>query len=374
MRLHVGQRHERVISLVRERGSLRVADLAEELGVSPVTLRRDVETLATQGRLRRVHGSVVWPCAETGGRGTPVATPAPAPPPAGARDAEGLVAGMLVPTLDHPFDRIVQGARDALEARGGRLVLGLSGHAEGDAGQAGRLVAAGADGLLLVPGPDGDGRLTGNGVPVVLVERQAPPGSPAAELDHVRCDAAHGAATAVRHLASLGHRSVALVLRDAAPAGHLRAGCTAAVEALELTPAPGSPYSAPASLPEAERTARTADHLRALAEEHGVRAVLLHDDRFAVVLVPRLRELGVLVPEDLAIVVHGDRVAGLADPPLTAVAPPERAVGETAAALLLQRIAERGSGDCRPREHLGLLPSLRVRASCGAVLRAAGRE
>lgn len=61
MRLHVDQRHERVLELVRERGSLRVAELAAELGVSAVTLRRDVEALAAQGRVQRLHGAVVWP-------------------------------------------------------------------------------------------------------------------------------------------------------------------------------------------------------------------------------------------------------------------------------------------------------------------------
>lgn len=60
MRPHVDQRHERVLELVRERGSLRVADLAAELGVSAVTLRRDVEALAGQGRVHRLHGAVVW--------------------------------------------------------------------------------------------------------------------------------------------------------------------------------------------------------------------------------------------------------------------------------------------------------------------------
>ncbi|MDV9173231.1 DeoR family transcriptional regulator, partial [Streptomyces sp. W16] len=86
MRLHVDQRHERVLELVRERGSLRVAELAAELGVSAVTLRRDVEALATQGRVRRLHGAVVWP------GGTVVE------PPVRSEPAEGPVIGMIVPT------------------------------------------------------------------------------------------------------------------------------------------------------------------------------------------------------------------------------------------------------------------------------------
>ncbi|ROV67288.1 DeoR family transcriptional regulator, partial [Streptomyces globisporus] len=79
MRLHVDQRHERVLELVRERGSLRVAELAEELGMSAVTLRRDVEALAAQGLVERMHGAVVWPSGQS--------RPAPAPAPS----AEGLV-------------------------------------------------------------------------------------------------------------------------------------------------------------------------------------------------------------------------------------------------------------------------------------------
>ncbi len=65
MRLHVDQRHEKVLELVRERGSLRVAELAEELGMSAVTLRRDVEALAAQGLVERLHGAVVWPSGQS---------------------------------------------------------------------------------------------------------------------------------------------------------------------------------------------------------------------------------------------------------------------------------------------------------------------
>ncbi|WP_433357184.1 substrate-binding domain-containing protein [Microtetraspora malaysiensis] len=50
-------------------------------------------------------------------------------------------------------------------------------------------------------------------------------------------------------------------------------------------------------------------------------------------------------------------------PPLTAVAPPKRAVGATAVELLLRRLR---SGSALPVHHVELLPELKVRASCGA--------
>lgn len=106
MRLHVDQRHERVLELVRERGSLRVADLAAELGVSAVTLRRDVETLAAQGRVQRLHGAVVWP-----GDTTAAAEPR-------QESADGAVIGMIVPTTNYIFADIVRGAREAVGAQG----------------------------------------------------------------------------------------------------------------------------------------------------------------------------------------------------------------------------------------------------------------
>lgn len=107
MRLHVDQRHERVLELVRERGSLRVAELASELGVSAVTLRRDVETLAAQGRVQRLHGAVVWPTEQSTAEAVPQ-------PPA----AEGVVIGMIVPTTTLIFADIVRGRERPSRHRG----------------------------------------------------------------------------------------------------------------------------------------------------------------------------------------------------------------------------------------------------------------
>lgn len=50
------QRQARILDQVRRSGSVRVADLVEQLGVSDMTIRRDISALASQGVVERVHG------------------------------------------------------------------------------------------------------------------------------------------------------------------------------------------------------------------------------------------------------------------------------------------------------------------------------
>ena len=50
------KRHEVIVAEVRRRGSVRVSDLALLLGVSDMTVRRDLETLDEAGLLDKVHG------------------------------------------------------------------------------------------------------------------------------------------------------------------------------------------------------------------------------------------------------------------------------------------------------------------------------
>ncbi len=354
MRAHVEQRHERVLELVRERGSIRIAELAVALDMSAVTLRRDVDALVVQGRLERLHGAVIWPA----GQGEePDGTP------------EAPVIGVIVPTTGSIFTDIVRGVREVVEEHGGRIILGMSAYVDTeDAVQAEHLLAGGAGGLIVAPSwlagaPVGEqGKwLQECGVPTVLIERSAPPGHPAAELDRVRTDRAYGAGRAVAHFASLGHRRVAAVLQVGPHATHLTAGFLAAVESLGLDPVPDSP-----ALRAPEEYEAMASYLVDAVENKQVTAALVHSDEDAVVLVPRLRAQGIRVPEDLAVIAFDDEVAGLSDTPLTAVAPPKHAVGRAAAELLLLRMAEsRDAAEPAPRQYRELLPQLRVRSSCG---------
>jgi DeoR family transcriptional regulator, fructose operon transcriptional repressor len=52
-------RFERICDEVATRGRVRVSDLASDLAVSEMTIRRDLDVLAEQGRIRRVRGGAL---------------------------------------------------------------------------------------------------------------------------------------------------------------------------------------------------------------------------------------------------------------------------------------------------------------------------
>ncbi|MFF0744426.1 LacI family DNA-binding transcriptional regulator [Streptomyces sp. NPDC004111] len=365
MRESAAERHDRLLELVRRHGTARVSDLAGLLGVSPVTARRDVEVLAGRGLLDRVHGSVSWPRSSEAG-------------PHGA--ADGLVLGLLAPSATYYFAEVIRGAHEAAARAGARLILRISDYRpEEDHARVEGLLAAGAQGLLVAPGwrrpqdpAEHGGWLAGLPVPAVLLERQPEPGTPADALDRVCSDHRYGALLAVRHLVGLGHGAPVLVARaDSPTALSVRAGYAAALGSLGLAAPRPAIDSVPAELDPAGFETAVADLRAAVAA--GATAALVHNDVDAIQIVQRLAELGVRVPDDLAVVAYDDEVAALADTPLTAVAPPKREVGRHAAQLLVERLGGAGGGESA-RRHLTLLPRLRVRASCGAERTGAGAE
>ncbi|WP_331447878.1 substrate-binding domain-containing protein [Streptomyces xanthochromogenes] len=370
MRESAAERHDRLLELVRGRGSARVSELAGQLGVSPVTVRRDVEFLAGEGRLDRAHGSVSWP-----GTGHSVSAAAPS---VGAGSRE-LVIGMLAPNATYYFAEVIRGAHEAAAAAGARLILRISDYRpQEDAGRAAGLLAAGAEGLLIAPGwkePDDPVEhgawIAGLPVPTVLLERRGVPGRELDDLDRVCSDHSHGVLIAVRHLLGLGHATPLLVARaDSPTAIAVRAGYRHALDALGLK-SPVGPIGSVSAEADPAGFERAVQALRTAVVSGRATAALVHNDVDAIRIVQRLAELGVRVPADLALVAYDDEVAALADIPLTAVAPPKHEVGRYAAELLIERL--RGAAGSRPagveeppRRHVDLLPRLRVRSSCGA--------
>ena len=341
-------RRDQLLDVLRREGTVRVSDIASALGVTPVTVRRDITQLANEGLVRRVHGGATLLAAPDGDEETPVVA----------------TLGMVVPSLDYYYPGVLQGAREAAARLGVRLVLrGSSYQVEDDERQVTGLVeTVGVDGLLIAPnlsGPGGDAllaRLAGLDLPVVLLERTAtiPPHN--APMESVVSDHALGASIAVHHLASLGHRRIGLAYSQASPtAPKVRTGWLSACEELGLDAAPDLAmvnYRDPQWRAEVDRILDAC-----LAA--GTTALLVHSDPEAISLVERCEERGIRVPGQLSVVAYDDEVAGLANPPLTAVRPPRRSIGRTAVELLVGRLGE----PARAVHRVTVTPELMIRES-----------
>ncbi|MFI8524286.1 substrate-binding domain-containing protein [Promicromonospora sukumoe] len=367
------ERRERLISRVRETGSARVSDLSRWLGVTPVTVRRDLALLVLEGTLEKVHGGARIPARAPGRQETE-----------DAADVGQPTIGVVVPSLDYYWPEVIRGARAAAHGTARLILRGGSYDVDQIRHQLTALVGddggPGVDGLLVAPPVDGpDATALGDwladlDLPVVLMERRLAAGPYREPLESVATDHALGSGTAARHLAERGHRQVGLVTSRTSPtsAAVRRGFCTVADElgldvVLDLETVP---------LSDAGWAGDAASVLDKCAET-GVTALLVHSDREAISLVEQARERGVRVPADLAVVAYDDEVAGLADPPLTAVSPPKAAIGAGAVELLTRRLgiagadgngvaAGAGLGADRPVHRIELSPRLNVRASSGA--------
>ncbi|WP_436498779.1 substrate-binding domain-containing protein [Actinokineospora sp. HUAS TT18] len=346
MTITADQRRQAILGLVRELGTVRVIDLAARLALPAVTIRRDVAVLAERGLLQRSHGAVSALAEDRVQR-------------------RERVVGVLVPTVDGYFDEVIEGANEVAAKVGVRLVLSVAAYDRADdQAQVAQLLESGVEGLLLTPNflpgsLDSTAWVRDLPVPVVLVERHPAADSVLAELDSVASDHDHGVLVALRHFAALGHESVALAARSDSWTAH----------AVRAAYAAGMPLAGLAECPVIDVPDRGTD-LSGVAAAiagcagDGVRAVLVHNDRAAIALPPLLRAHGLRVPDDLALISYDDVFAALAAPPLTAVAPPKRAVGVAAMELMVRRLSR---GVESPVHHIGLLPWLRIRTSCGAV-------
>ena len=53
------ERQKQILSLLSQQGRLSVAEIVTQFSISEATARRDLETLASQGKAQRVHGGVI---------------------------------------------------------------------------------------------------------------------------------------------------------------------------------------------------------------------------------------------------------------------------------------------------------------------------
>lgn len=356
--LLAAERRAHVLAALERDGAVRVAQLMDELGVAPVTLRRDLAQLERDGLLLRVHGGAVAPADGSG-----PAAEAPAHPVIAHRT--GSIA-LLVPSLNYYWPGVVRGAEAEAKRIGMDIVLrGASYELQDERPVLDRLVHAdGVRGLIVAPNTDTPHAqdvvqwLSSSGLPSVLVERDAvllPEGAP---VESVTTDHALGAVLAARHLASLGHRRVALIISRNSPTSRkITAGWEAACAELGLTPSDHfESVLPPRTSPDFSAVVHaTLDS--ALA--NSVTAIVVHSDPEAMAFVDLALDRGISVPGDLSVIAYDDEVAELFTPALTAVSPPRGSVGEAAVDLIARRLDDPD----RPVHRVVLSPRLNVRGS-----------
>ncbi|MCG5075289.1 LacI family DNA-binding transcriptional regulator [Paraburkholderia tagetis] len=164
---------------------------------------------------------------------------------------------------------------------------------------------------------------------------------PAVGVPYVGIDNFRAARDAVRHLIASGRRRIALINSDdhylyaqQRRDGYLAALAEAGIEMRDA-------WRVNVNCLDYEAGAQAAAALMRLSREAAPDAIFAVSDTLAVGVLNGLRGARSRVPEDVAVVGFDDiALAAQVDPPLTTVAQPMRELGETAARLLLRRLAD----------------------------------
>lgn len=272
-------------------------------------------------------------------------------------DRKTSTIGLLLEDVANPFFSALHRAVEDVAIRQGMLVFAGSGDEDPD--REGEVLAAfishQVDGLIVVPAGGHWDRLLveqrRHGTPVILVDRLVE----FLDADSVTADNRGGARSAVRHLAVHGHTRIAFLgdARSIWTARERQAGYT---EGLLAEGIPYDPDLVRQDFPTIELAEGAAIDLLALPDPPT--ALFTAQNLITVGAIRALRQRG--LQHRVALVGFDDvMLADLLDPAISVVAQDPRALGRTAADLLLGRLA----GDRSPSKHVVVATRLIPRGS-----------
>ncbi len=328
-----------------------IKDVAREAGVSVGTVsnvinRPDLVSAETRMRVQAVIARLGYVRSESARQ---------------LRAGRSRIMALLVLDMSNPFFvDVARGAERA--ARQADLGVMVCNSAESPAEEAEYLslfVEQRVRGVLVTPAEPSGANLEAlrrHGIPFVLVDRVAD----GADECSVSVDDVAGAALAIRHLLSAGHRSIAYI--SGPP--HLQQIRDRRQGAAQALAEAGLPATALHEIP-TERLDVAAGRdagARLLGLPERPTAVFCANDLLALGLLQALFAAGVSVPDEMAIVGYDDiEFAAAATVPLTSVRQPAVTMGAMAAEMLLQETgASPGEHEHR---HVVLQPELVVRRS-----------
>jgi LacI family transcriptional regulator len=276
------------------------------------------------------------------------------------------IIGAIIPEavtrlfVDPFFSLLLRGITETCNGHGYHLMLSLFNGPVREEEIYRRLVRSGhLDGVIVASAHMDDPlfpRLLHDGVSFVLAGRH-----PDERVNYVDVDNVGGARMAVEHLIRLGHTRIATITGPLSMAsGEDRlVGYREALEAHHLPVDEklivGGDYTEPSGSVAAQRLLPASPT-----------AIFAASDMMAIGALKVLREAGLRVPDDVALIGFDDlRIATAVEPALTTVRQPIERLGSMAVDLLLSLIANSSNGQSSQRM---ILPTqLVVRASCGAL-------
>jgi DNA-binding LacI/PurR family transcriptional regulator len=284
-----------------------------------------------------------------------------------ARNLRTRRTGMLalaIPQLDNAY--FAELVRDVVDVARGHGYTVLVDNTDGDPGREREVLESVGtrlvDGIIFSPLGLSPRELAGypGSTPLVMLGERVSRWS----ADHVGADSVAMACAAVSHLISLGRTRIAAVghqpRRWASTSRQRLAGYRKTLRAAGLDIDPR--LIVPTPMYFRRHGVEAADALLALDSPPD--AIFCFNDPLALGVLRRLHELGVRVPDDIAVVGVDDIEDGrYSVPTLTTVAPDKRVIATRAVGLVLERVS--GEVDGPPREVV-VEHHLRIRESTGA--------
>lgn len=278
-----------------------------------------------------------------------------------SQDGRAHLLGLIIPDIQNMFfSHIVRGVEDGARAHDYAVILCNSDEdLDREQFYLDILRAESADGVILPPirGDERTARrLAELDLPVVCIDRRLARTS----VDTVVVENREGARAAIHHLVGLGHRRIGVIIGplNLSTSVERLAGYRQALEEAGIPPDDTLIGSGGPRRKDGRRIAAALLEARPRAT-----ALFAGNALLTLGALEALRERGLRIPEDVAIVGYDDEPwASLLDPPLTTVRQPSYEIGRRATELLFQRIEATN----RSPALVVLEPQLIVRRSCGS--------
>ncbi|HYU17716.1 MAG TPA: LacI family DNA-binding transcriptional regulator [Chloroflexota bacterium] len=311
--------------------SIRLRDLARQVGVHPSTVSRVLSGDPTARLSQTTRARILQLAAATGYRPNRLAR--------SLKIQRTQILGMLIPDITNPvFSVLFRAVEDAAGAAGYNVILCNTDDSPARLGQHLRMLGEGhVDGLLLATAHRDDpfiDELRDRGMPYVLLNRRRD----ASEDCWVVPDDRQGARLAVAHLVALGHRRIAHL----AGAGDISTTATRLAGFRDAMAEHGLAVDetliSEAGLTEAAGE-RGMARLLTLPADRLPTAIFVANDFAALGAVAAARAAGLRVPDDLSVVGYDDiPPVGWIEPALTTVRVPLKPMGRLATEILIQRL------------------------------------